>query len=106
MDKAFATSTAAAFSPFLYPNSAFTMEKLATFIELTSVTSPNLEISCSIGFETVLAATCAVAPGTLVMTITCGGFASGKRFLGSSTKATIPMIKNPAIKAYNRYGLL
>ena len=49
------------------------------------------------GLETVEAATFAVAPGTFVITITFGGFASGKRFLGSVVKATIPIIKKPAI---------
>ena len=75
-------------------------------MELISVTKPNLEISCSIGLDTVLAATCAVAPGTLVITITCGGLASGNRFFGNVNKAIIPMIKKPAIIAYSVYGRL
>ena len=78
------------------------MEKLATLTELISVTIPNRDTSCSMGFETVLAATCAVAPGTLVITMTCGGFESGKRFLGSTMSATIPMMKNPPINEYSR----
>jgi len=35
IDRALLTSTAAASSPFLYSNSPFTIEKLATFTELT-----------------------------------------------------------------------
>ena len=38
IDKAFATSTAAFSSPFLYSNSTLTMEKLATLTELISRT--------------------------------------------------------------------
>ena len=63
------------------------MEKLATLVELISVISPRRAISCSMGFETVLAATCAVAPGIAVITITWGGFASGNRFFGKCCQA-------------------
>ena len=104
--RAFATSTAAAFNPFLYSNSAFTIEKFATFTLLTSLINPSLAISSSIGFETVLAATWAVAPGIFVMTTTWGLFASGNRFLGSVIKPMIPITKKPTMIVYKRYGRL
>ena len=63
------------------------MEKLATLVELISVISPRRAISSSTGFETVLAATWAVAPGMAVITITCGGFASGKQVLWKGGQA-------------------
>ena len=78
------------------------MEKFATLTELTSVTIPKREISSSIGLEIVLAETCAVAPGMLVITRTSGGVESGKRFLGSVINATIPRIKKPPIIENNR----
>jgi hypothetical protein len=75
-------------------------------MELTSVSNPKRAISCSMGFETEFAATCAVAPGTFVMTKTCGGVESGNKFLGKVTNAMIPTTKNPKMMEYNKYGLL